>query len=234
MRQFFIVFLIMIEIIFQNEDFLACVKPVGVPSQCDGADDMVKLLTASVGSEVYPVHRLDTAVGGVMIFARNRHSAAYLSKEIAEKRFQKRYLAVVEGVPKPKIGKMEDLLFKDSQKNKSFVVKRERRGVKKASLDYRTIAQCGGKSLVSVLLQTGRSHQIRVQFSSRKMPLCGDGKYGSRDNGCTIALWSEEISFSMNKKDYRFRSKPDFASYPWNVFPKEAVDLCRELSTDFF
>lgn len=213
MRQFFIVFLIMIEIIFQNEDFLACVKPVGVPSQCDGADDMVKLLTASVGSEVYPVHRLDTAVGGVMIFARNRHSAAYLSKEIAEKRFQKRYLAVVEGVPKPKIGKMEDLLFKDSQKNKSFVVKRERKGVKRAKLEYRL---CETKSidgedfsLIDVKLHTGRTHQIRVQFSSRGMPVCGDTRYGSprRDEMC---LFSSSLCFTnpFNGEKCEFSAEP--------------------------
>lgn len=217
----------MIEIIFQNKDFLACVKPVGVPSQCDGKADMVKFLTEQENCEIFPVHRLDTAVGGVMVFAKNKHSAAQLSREIAEKHFIKQYYAVVEGVPEPKIGKMEDLLFKDSHKNKSFVVKRERKGVKKASLDYRTIAQCGGRSLVCVSLNTGRSHQIRVQFSSRKMPLCGDGKYGSRDNACQIALWSEKISFKLSGNEYIFEKQPDFSSYPWNIFPKKAVDICN-------
>ena len=125
----------MIEILFENEDFLACIKPVGVPSQCDGAEDAVKLLKEQTGDEIYPVHRLDTAVGGTMIFAKNKKTAAYLSKEIAEKRFAKAYFAVTEGVPEEKEGRLEDLLFKDKQKNKSYVVKRERKGVRRASLD---------------------------------------------------------------------------------------------------
>ena len=163
----------MIEILFENEDFLACIKPVGVPSQCDGAEDAVKLLKEQTGDEIYPVHRLDTAVGGTMIFAKNKKTAAYLSKEIAEKRFAKAYFAVTEGVPEEKEGRLEDLLFKDKQKNKSYVVKRERKGVRRASLDYRVLDEADGKALVCVMLNTGRSHQIRVQFASRKMPLAG-------------------------------------------------------------
>lgn len=215
----------MIEILFENDDIVACVKPVGVPSQCDGTDDMPKLLCEQLGCEIFPVHRLDTAVGGVMIFAKNKKSAAYLSKEIAEKRFQKHYFAVVHGLPEPKNGKMEDFLFKDSHKNKSFVVKRERKGVKKASLEYRTVAQCAGKSLVDITLNTGRSHQIRVQFSSRMMPLCGDGKYGSKDNGCSIALWSRKICFQMSGKSFEFCKNPDFLCYPWKLFPERAIEI---------
>lgn len=208
----------MIEILFENRDFAVCVKPVGVASQCDGADDMVKLLTEQLKTAVYPIHRLDTAVGGVMVFAKNKKSAASLSKEIAERRLVKTYLAVAEGIPAEKEGRFEDLLFKDSRKNKSYVVKRERKGVRKVSLDYNVLAEADGKSLVKVRLNTGRSHQIRVQFASRKMPLAGDGKYGSRDNRCTVALWSAEIEFNFNKEKYTFESKPDFSVYPWNLF----------------
>lgn len=208
----------MIEILFENNDFVACVKPVGVPSQCDGAGDMVSLLSDRLGTDIFPVHRLDTAVGGTMIFAKNKRSAAIISKEIAENRFVKNYLAVAEGVPSERGGTFEDLLFKDSRKNKSFIVKRERKGVRRASLDYRVIEESGGKSLVSVRLNTGRSHQIRVQFASRKMPLCGDGKYGSRDNGCSIALWSERAEFTFNGDQFSFESKPDFSHYPWKMF----------------
>lgn len=218
----------MIEILFENGDLAVCVKPVGVPSQCDGAEDMPKLLKEQLGSDVFPVHRLDTAVGGVMVFAKNRGAAAKLSKEIAQNCFEKSYLAVVEGVPEPKSGTMKDLLFKDSRKNKSFVVKRERKGVKKASLDYETVAQCSKKSLVAVKLNTGRSHQIRVQFSSRGLPLCGDGKYGSHDNGCTIALWSNKLSFKMGGKSFSFCKNPDFSQYPWNLFPETAFEI-REI-----
>ena len=179
---------------------------------------MVKLLTEQLKVAVYPIHRLDTAVGGVMVFAKNKKSAASLSKEIAERRFVKTYLAVAEGIPAEQEGRFEDLLFKDSRKNKSYVVKRERKGVRKVSLDYKVLAEADGKSLVKVRLNTGRSHQIRVQFASRKMPLAGDGKYGSKDNRCTVALWSAEIEFSFNKEKYTFESKPDFSAYPWNLF----------------
>lgn len=208
----------MIEILFENADFLACIKPVGVPSQCDGAEDAVKLLREQTGSEIYPVHRLDTAVGGTMIFAKNKKSAAYLSKEIAEKRFVKTYLAVTEGVPEEKEGRLEDLLFKDKRRNKSYVVKRERKGVRRASLDYKVIDEADGKALVCVTLNTGRSHQIRVQFASRKMPLAGDGKYGSRDNGCEVALWSHTVEFNYDSQMLSFKSLPDFGKYPWNMF----------------
>ena len=208
----------MIEILFENRDFAVCIKPVGVASQCDGADDMVKLLTEQLKAAVYPIHRLDTAVGGVMVFAKNKKSAASLSKEIAERRFVKTYLAVSEGIPAEQEGRFEDLLFKDSRKNKSYVVKRERKGVRKVSLDYNVLAETDEKSLVKVRLNTGRSHQIRVQFASRKMPLAGDGKYGSKDNRCTVALWSAEIEFCINKGKFIFESKPDFAAYPWNLF----------------
>ncbi len=208
----------MIEILFENEDFLACIKPVGVPSQCDGAEDAVKLLKEQTGDEIYPVHRLDTAVGGTMIFAKNKKTAAYLSKEIAEKRFAKAYFAVTEGVPEEKEGRLEDLLFKDKQKNKSYVVKRERKGVRRASLDYRVLDEADGKALVCVMLNTGRSHQIRAQFASRKMPLAGDGKYGSRDNGCEVALWSHKVEFEFDGKSVSFKSIPNIGEYPWNLF----------------
>ncbi len=208
----------MIDILFENSEFVACVKPVGVPSQKDGAEDMVSLLTQLCGKKVYPIHRLDTAVGGTMVFAKSSADAAKLSGLIAGGGFVKEYLAVIEGVSETATGHFEDLLFKDSRKNKSFVVKRERRGVRKASLDYGVVAENSGRSLVRIKLGTGRSHQIRVQFASRKMPLCGDGKYGSRDNGCTVALWSESVGFELDGRSYSFKSNPDFSIYPWNLF----------------
>ena len=125
---------------------------------------------------------------------------------------------MAEGIPEEKEGHFEDLLFKDSRKNKSYVVNRERKGVRKVSLYYKVLAETDGKTLVKVRLNTGRSHQIRVQFASRKMPLAGDGKYGSRDNRCQVALWSAEIKFSFGKEKYIFEGKPDFSVYPWNLF----------------
>ena len=208
----------MIDILFENNDYLACIKPVGIASQNDKSEDMVKILAEQTGGQIYPVHRLDTAVGGTMIFAKNAKYAAILSKQIQDGTFKKRYLAVVSGIPEEKSGIFEDLLFKDSKKNKSFVVKRERKGVKKAKLEYELIDTNSEKSLVRVLLHTGRSHQIRVQFASRKMPLTGDGKYGSQDNRCTVALWSNEISFTDKSKVVSFSSEPDKEIYPWNLF----------------
>ena len=208
----------MIDVIFENTDYIVCVKPVGVPSQNDGAEDMVKLLTVQTGAPVYPVHRLDTAVGGTMVFAKSSSFAAELSRQIADKSFEKRYLAVLTGTPDSDGAGLEDLLFKDSRKNKSYVVKRERRGVKKASLEYSVIGKADGFSLVRVLLHTGRTHQIRVQFSSRGLPLVGDGKYGSKDNGCTVALWSESVGFLYKNVHVSYKSCPNYNFYPWNLF----------------
>ena len=208
----------MIDIIFENSDYIICVKPVGVQSQNDRAEDMVKLLAMQTGSSVYPVHRLDAAVGGTMVFAKNPRFAAELSRQIEDRRFKKVYLAVLSGVPEKESDTLIDLLFKDSAKNKSYVVKRERRGVKKASLEYETVGVSDGKALVRVLLHTGRTHQIRVQFSSRGLPLVGDGKYGSHDNRCEVSLWSESVSFFAQGKEVKYISCPDFKSYPWNLF----------------
>lgn len=208
----------MIDILFENKDFLACIKPVGIASQNDGAEDMVKILSAQTGSDIFPVHRLDTAVGGTMVFAKNSKTAALLSKQISDGSFKKKYLAVINGVPEENSAVLEDLLFKDSSKNKSYVVKRERKGVKKAKLEYKVLESNDETALIEVLLYTGRSHQIRVQFASRRMPLIGDGKYGSKDNRCSVALWSHEVSFAYNSDKITFVSNPDQCLYPWNLF----------------
>lgn len=208
----------MIEILFENKDFVACVKPVGIASQNDKGEDMVKVLEKQLESKIYPVHRLDTAVGGTMVFAKNQAAAAKLSKLISDGKFSKKYLAVISGKPLKDSDVLEDLLFKDSSKNKSYVVKRERKGVKKAKLEYELVSSTDEMSLVRILLHTGRSHQIRVQFASRKMPLIGDGKYGSKDNRCNVALWSEEISFQWDSDKMLFMSKPDMSNFPWCLF----------------
>ncbi len=205
---------IKIEILFSNRVFAAVVKPVGLLSE-SGEGGMVSLLEKQLSKKVYPVHRLDRAVGGVMIYALSKEGAAALSQIMENGGFSKEYLAVVHGEC-PEEGTMEDLLFKDSRLNKSFVVKRERRGVRKASLEYKREAFVGEKSLVRIKLHTGRSHQIRVQFSSRKMPLYGDGKYGGSDN-CNIALWSNRISFCMKNEAYVFEKEPP-AVFPFSEF----------------
>ncbi len=207
-----------IEILFEDKYLLFAVKPVGVLSQKGSGENMIDLLSEGRG-EVYPVHRLDTAVGGVMVFAKTPQSAAKLSDLVSKNEIEKQYLAVLQGTPEKECDTLLDLLFKDSRKNKSFVVKRERKGVKKASLEYNLIASKDDLSLVKVKLHTGRTHQIRVQFASRKLPLLGDGKYGSKCNKCTVALWSNSLKLVhpyTNETIIFTSSPPDI--FPWNKF----------------
>ena len=193
------------EILFENRDFVACVKPVGLDSE----SEVPAALREVLGGEIFPLHRLDKNVGGVMVYARNRKAAADLSATIAKGEMVKEYVALVHGTP-PAEGDWEDLLFKDSRKNKVFVVKRQRAGVKAARLTYQLI-KAGERSLVHIRLYTGRSHQIRVQFSSRGFPLVGDHKYGSRDERKEPMLFSRRISFPYKGQAYVFEKEPEWS-----------------------
>lgn len=205
-------------ILFKNEYYTVCVKPAGVTSE-DGKVPGMPTLLAEDGKKPLVVHRLDREVGGVMVFANNTKTAAELSQRITDKTFIKEYFAVVEGNPGVG-GMLEDLLFYDRVKCKTYVVKRERKGVKKASLEFWRLAtvetNCGTVSLVKIRLHTGRTHQIRVQFGSRNHPIVGDRKYGSDINGQT-ALFSHKISFSLNGKNHEFKALPENV-YPWSLF----------------
>ena len=197
------------QVLYEDGALIVCIKPAGVLSQeAPGKANMVDLLRETTGGEIYPVHRLDREVGGVMVFAKTKAAAASLSRQIAEHTFEKVYVARVHGVPAPEKGEMEDLLFKDSAKNKVFVVRRERRGVKKAKLAYEVLSvDENGNALVKIRLFTGRTHQIRVQFASRKHPLLGDGKYGARDGEAKLQLWSKEIAFDHPETGERMEWK---------------------------
>ncbi len=192
------------EILYANEDFAVCIKPVGMDSE----QQVPAALQEQLGGAVYTLHRLDKNVGGVMVYARNKLAAAALSKAVAQGEMVKEYVAVVHGTP-PYEGDWEDLLFKDSRKNKVFVVKRQRAGVKAARLAYRCL-QAGEQSLVRVRLHTGRSHQIRVQFASRGFPLVGDHKYGSRDAATEPMLFSCCITFPYKGVMQRFEDYPEW------------------------
>ncbi len=188
------------KILYSDDYIVVCIKPVGILSQSDsnGGKSMITELSALYGCEIFPLHRLDKGVSGVMVYAKTKFAAAELSRDIAEHRFKKEYIAVVNGLP-DESGEMVDLLFKDSRKNKSFVVKSMRKGVKEARLSYWRITTDENKGVVMVLLHTGRTHQIRVQFASRKMPLLGDKKYGGDTDYNNIALLSYRLTFNHPK-----------------------------------
>ncbi len=197
-----------LNILYQDRDVVLCVKPAGVVSEEGG---MPELLRAQTGArDIYCVHRLDKAVGGLMVYAKTKAAAAALSRQIAAGTMEKTYLALCCG-DAPDGGEMRDLLYHDAAKNKSFVVKRERRGVREALLRYETLARKNGRSLVRVSLVTGRSHQIRVQFASRGLPLLGDRRYGG-ESAPTLALFCHSLRFQHPKTGapLSFEAEPPF------------------------
>ncbi len=192
------------ELLHTDKDFVVLVKPVGLDSEHEVPAKLGEML----GGEIFPIHRLDKNVGGVMVYARTKNAAAALSTAVRENQLIKEYRCMVHGMP-PESGILEDFLFKDSRKNKVFVVKRERTGVKKASLEYTRLTDTD-PSLLHIRLHTGRSHQIRVQFASRGFPLVGDHKYGSRDGATAPMLWSTRISFPWRGKLLTFEQLPQW------------------------
>ena len=193
------------DILYSDKDIAVCIKPVGMDSE----HDLPAALLKALGGEFFPIHRLDKNVGGVMVYACNQKAAASLSRAIQEGAMVKEYVAMVHGTP-PESGDWKDLLFKDSSKNKVFVVKKERKGVKKARLEFIRLTE-GETSLVRIRLHTGRSHQIRVQFASRGYPLVGDGKYGARDTSPSPMLFSCRLTFPLDGKNHVFSALPPWA-----------------------
>ena len=193
------------EIIYSDRDLAVCCKPVGVDSE----HQLPQLLREALGGEIFTVHRLDRNVGGVMVYARTKAAAAELSRLIQNGQMVKEYVARVHGTP-PETGDWTDLLFKDSRRNKVFVVDRQRSGVKEARLEFTRLRE-GETSLVQIRLHTGRSHQIRVQFASRGYPLAGDHKYGARDDVADPMLFSFRITFPWKGEDLQFTQLPHWA-----------------------
>ena len=195
------------QILYSDKGLVACIKPVGLDSETQ----VPAALKEHIGGELFPIHRLDKNVGGVMVYARTKTAAAILSKSVQEGAMVKEYVAMVHGTP-PESGDWEDLLFKDSRKNKVFVVKKERKGVKYARLEFERL--CSGEtSLVHIRLHTGRSHQIRVQFASRGFPLVGDHKYGSHDTATAPKLFSCRITLPWNGETKVFGIIGSFAQF---------------------
>ncbi len=194
-----------LNLLYCDSQIVVCCKPVGL----DAEHQLPDALTAQLGGEVFPIHRLDKNVGGVMVYARTRPTAAALSKAVQDGTMVKEYVALVHGTP-PESGDWEDLLWKDSRKNKVYVVKRPRGGVKKARLEF-TRLRAGETSLVRIRLHTGRSHQIRVQFASRGYPLAGDHKYGARDKITAPMLFSCRLTFPYQGQTRSFEQLPEWA-----------------------
>lgn len=213
------------KILHADRDIVLCVKPSGVLSQDAGEQSMPGLLRSALGTEeMYPVHRLDQAVGGVMVYARTAEAAAALSRQIQRGAWEKTYLAVVEGTPEVPAGELTDLLYHDQRRNKTYVVTRERRGVKEARLLYRVLATAQGRSLVAIRLLTGRTHQIRVQFASRGLPLVGDGQYGARDRHTPMGLWCFALRFPHPESAAPMTATvppPDLP--PWDGFSQQLL-----------
>lgn len=211
------------EILFQDGALAVCIKPEGAPSEGEGPQAMPALLSAQLGGTFFPVHRLDQPVGGVMVYARTQKAAAALSRAVQTGAFEKEYLAVLPARPDEDAGTLRDLLFYDRKRGKSFPAARMRAGVKEAALSYRVLDGADALCLVQVRLHTGRTHQIRVQFASRRLPLLGDGKYGSRID-CPAALWSARLRFPhpVDGRTMEFTAQPP-DRFPWNRFRPEQL-----------
>lgn len=208
-----------LKIVYSDSDIAVVIKPVGIESE----HGLPKLISSSIGREVYPVHRLDKEACGLMVYALNTRSAAELTRQISLGGFEKHYYAVLIGEPENDRGVLEDYLYHDRQKNKTFVVSRRRKGVKLARLEYEVLEKVKENSrilsFVKVHLFTGRTHQIRVQFASRRLPLLGDTKYGGKEVGVSTALFSCKIEFKhpVSGEIMSFSEKPR-NEYPWDLF----------------
>ena len=214
-----------VHILYEDRYLVLCVKPVGVLSEDSETGACMPALLRqhyqALGQPDYiaTVHRLDKVVGGVMLFSRRREVTGKLTAAVAERRITKEYLAVLRGHPQENAATLTDLLFRDASRNKSYVVKRMRKGVREASLEYVTLGRTEELTLVQVRLHTGRTHQIRVQFASRGLPLAGDRKYGASDAPYPIALWSCRLSFvhPQTGEPVTFTCPPPDTA-PWGLF----------------
>lgn len=215
------------EILYQDRDILVCIKPAGVKSTDEpgGLPELVRQALGEPQANLRTVHRLDQVVSGLMVLARSARMASELSRQIRENEFRKEYLAVVHGQTEP--GEtLEDWLCRDRAERKTYVAAQPGKDARLAVLDYETLERTEAMSLVQVHLHTGRTHQIRCQFSSRGWPLVGDRKYSILDDGCPIALWSYRLAFRhpWSGAAMEFCQKPpeippwaDFGGL-WNTF----------------
>ena len=207
------------EIVYQDADIVVAIKPPRVLST-DEPGGMPELLRQELNTaDIRTVHRLDRVVSGLMVLARNAQAASELSRQIREGSFGKEYLAVIHGCPEEPQGTMEDLLLRNKQERKTYVVQSPGKGVQEAILRYHVVDSRPFYTKVAIELVTGRTHQIRAQFSSRGLPLVGDRKYSTNDDGCEIALWSNRLSFChpLSGEKMEFTHQPP-VEFPWCEF----------------
>ena len=208
------------ELIYQDEDIVVAIKPPRVLSTDEpgGMPGLVREALGNPKADVRTVHRLDRVVSGLMVLARNPQAASELSRQIREDVFEKEYLAVVHGHPAKPADRLTDLLERNKAERKTYVVTQPGKGVQEAILDYQTIEKTEDLTRVRIQLITGRTHQIRAQFSSRDLPLVGDRKYSLNEDNCEIALWSCKLAFNHPKTGERMEFYHDPPSvYPWDI-----------------
>ena len=209
------------EILYKDRNIVVCIKPARVLSTDEpgGLPDLVRQALGDEKADVRTVHRLDRVVSGVMVLARNAAAASELSRQIRDGEFDKEYLAVVHGVPEQPAGTLRDLLGRDKARRMTFVAEQAGKGIQQAVLHYELLGSADGLSKVRIQLETGRTHQIRVQFSSRDLPLVGERKYAQVNDPCEIALWSHQIGFThpATGKRMEFYKEPP-RDYPWSMF----------------
>ena len=207
-------------ILYQDADILVCIKPPKVLSTDEpgGLPELVRQELGDMGADVRTVHRLDRVVSGLMVLARNARAASELSRQIRDNEFYKEYVAVVHGSVEAR-GVLKDLLYRDKARKMTMVAQNPGKDVQEAILDYRLLSTCDGLSKVLIRLHTGRTHQIRVQFSSRGLPLVGERKYAELEDACDIALWSYKLSFvhPVTGERMTFCKEPP-EKYPWELF----------------
>lgn len=209
------------DIIYADDAVVVCIKPARVLSTDEpgGLPELVRLALGNPEADIRTVHRLDRVVSGVMVLARSAAAASELSRQVRENEFQKEYLAVLHGTPETPNGTLTDLLYRDKARRMTMVAAQPGMGVQEAVLDYQLIGKSDDLSQVSIRLHTGRTHQIRVQFASRGMPLVGERKYAILNDPCEIALWSYRIGFvhPVTGKRMEFSKEPP-CQYPWTLF----------------